>query len=132
MQHRLGAREVPAYDLAGSGCAGFLLALDVARARCRGDSRRILVVGVELLTRLMNWQDRNTCVLFGDAAGAAVVGDDPDAVEILAAAAGTDGSQADILSLEAGGTRVPFNLETAEKGLHQAIVMKGARCSEKR
>ncbi len=125
VQHRLGAREVPAYDLAGSGCAGFLLALDVARARCAGNSKRILVIGVELLTRLMDWSDRNTCVLFGDAAGAAVVGDSPDAIEILAAAAGTDGSQADILSLEAGGTRVPFSVAVAEAQLHKDIVMKG-------
>ena len=58
LQHQLGAREVPAYDLAGSGCAGFLLALDVARTRCIGNSKRILVVGVELLTRLMSWTDR--------------------------------------------------------------------------
>ncbi len=125
VQHRLGAREVPAYDLAGSGCAGFLLALDVARARCRGTDRRVLVIGVELLTRLMNWEDRNTCVLFGDAAGAAVVGAGDDAIQILAATAGTDGSQADILGLEAGGTRVPFNLDTARQGLHHDIVMKG-------
>ncbi|MDX1643905.1 MAG: beta-ketoacyl-ACP synthase III, partial [Thermoanaerobaculia bacterium] len=124
LQHRLGLGPVPAYDLAGSGCAGFLLALDVARARSRPD-RRILVVGVELLTRLMNWEDRNTCVLFGDAAGAAVVGRGDDAVRILAAASGTDGSQADILTLEAGGTRVPFDRDAAEKGLHHAIVMKG-------
>lgn len=125
IQHRLGAREVPAYDLAGSGCAGFLLALDVAGSRCRGTSKRILVVGVELLTRLMNWEDRNTCVLFGDAAGAVVVADSSETVEIVASAAGTDGSQADILSLEAGGTRVPFNLESAQRGLHHDIVMKG-------
>lgn len=124
LQHRLRLGPVPAYDLAGSGCAGFLLALDVARARSRPD-RRILVVGVELLTRLMNWKDRNTCVLFGDAAGAAVVGRGERAARILAAASGTDGSQADILTLEAGGTRVPFNREAAEKGLHHAIVMKG-------
>jgi 3-oxoacyl-[acyl-carrier-protein] synthase-3 len=125
LQHHLGAREVPAYDLAGSGCAGYLLALDVARSRCLGSSRRILVVGVELLTRLMNWNDRNTCVLFGDAAGAAVVGASDSAIEIIASAAGTDGSKADILSLEAGGTRVPFSRDAAERGLHKDIVMKG-------
>jgi 3-oxoacyl-[acyl-carrier-protein] synthase-3 len=125
VQYRLGAREVPAYDLAGSGCAGFLLALDVARARCASDGRRVLVIGVELLTRLMNWEDRNTCVLFGDAAGAAIVGGAEDCIEIVAAAAGTDGSQADILSLEAGGTRLPFSREVAERGLHKDIVMKG-------
>ena len=125
VQHQLGAREVPAYDLAGSGCAGFVQALDVARSRARDGSRHILVIGVELLSRLMNWRDRATCVLFGDAAGAAVVGPGPDAVEMLAAASGTDGSRADILKLETGGTRMPFSLEAAEQGLHKHIVFKG-------
>ena len=58
LQERLGAREVPAYDLAGSGCAGFLQAVDVALSRARETPRRVLVVGVELLSRLMNWEDR--------------------------------------------------------------------------
>ncbi len=125
VQHELGAREIPAYDLGGSGCAGFVQGLDIARSRSEEGSRRILVIGVELLTRLMNWRDRATCVLFGDAAGAAIIGKGQDAVELLAATAGTDGSRADILTLEAGGTRIPFSLETAQKGLHHDIVMKG-------
>ena len=125
VQHLLGAREVPAYDLAGSGCAGFLQALDIARSRVGAEGRTILVVGVELLTRLMDWRDRSTCVLFGDAAGAAVIGRDEGSVEILEATAGTDGSQAEILTLETGGTRSPFSLEAAEKRLHHHIVMNG-------
>lgn len=125
VQHRLGAGEIPAYDLAGSGCAGFVLALDIARSRVGNGDRRILVIGVELLTRLMSWRDRNTCVLFGDAAGAAVVGAGADAAEILAATAGTDGSRGDILMAEVGGTRSPFNMERARMGLHQWIEMKG-------
>ena len=96
VQARLGVGHIPCYDLAGSGCAGFVLALDIARSRALADGRRMLVIGVELITRLMNWKDRNTCVLFGDAAGAAVVGRGPDAVEILAATAGTDGTRSDI------------------------------------
>ena len=125
VQQRLGAREVPAYDLAGSGCAGFVLALDIARSRVRQENRRVLVIGVELITRLMDWRDRNTCVLFGDAAGAAVVGAEAKAIEILAVTAGTDGSQCDILHLEVGGTRAPFNVERAHQGLHQKLVMNG-------
>lgn len=74
LQHRLGARQIPAYDLGGSGCAGFVQALDLACSRVRTGKQRVLVVGVELLTRLMDWTDRHTCVLFGDAAAAAVVG----------------------------------------------------------
>jgi 3-oxoacyl-[acyl-carrier-protein] synthase-3 len=125
LQRRLGAREVPAFDLAGSGCAGFILGLDVARSRALSGDRKILLTGVELLTRLMNWKDRATCVLFGDAAAAAVVGSAEDAVEILAFTAGTDGSQAEILGLEAGGTRAPFTLESAQRGEHKNVVMKG-------
>ncbi len=130
VQQRLGAREVPAYDLAGSGCAGFLQALDVARSRViAGAAERVLVLGVELLTRLMSWSDRNTCVLFGDAAGAAVVGASRSggrqAAEILSAVAGTDGSAAGILALEAGGTRVPFSEEAARQGLHHKIDFHG-------
>ncbi|HET9767347.1 MAG TPA: beta-ketoacyl-ACP synthase 3, partial [Thermoanaerobaculia bacterium] len=126
VQQRLGAREVPAYDLAGSGCAGFLQALDVARSRVlAGAAERVLVLGVELLTRLMSWSDRNTCVLFGDAAGAAVVGASPRAAEILSAVAGTDGSAAGILGLEVGGTRVPFSEEAGRQGLHHRIEFHG-------
>lgn len=125
VQHMLGAREVPAYDLAGSGCAGFLQALDIARSRVGSEGRTILVIGVELLSRIMNWRDRTTCVLFGDAAGAAVVGRGKDNIEILDAMAGTDGSRTEILTLETGGTRSPFSVEAAEKELHHNIVMKG-------
>jgi 3-oxoacyl-[acyl-carrier-protein] synthase-3 len=125
VQHRLGAREIPTYDLGGSGCAGFVLGLDIARSRIGDRDRRILVIGVELLTRVMSWRDRNTCVLFGDAGGAAVVGRGDGAVEILAATAGTDGSRGDILTAEVGGTRAPFNAERAQQLLDQWIVMKG-------
>ncbi|MDE2805718.1 MAG: beta-ketoacyl-ACP synthase 3 [Gemmatimonadota bacterium] len=125
VQARLGVGHIPCYDLAGSGCAGFVLALDIARSRTLADGRRVLVIGVELLTRLMDWQDRNTCVLFGDAAGAAVVGAGPGAVEIVAATAGTDGSKSDILGVEAGGTRLPITVERVQQGLHKLVVMEG-------
>ena len=125
LQNRLGAREVPAFDLAGSGCAGFILGLDVARSRVQTGDQKILLVGVELLTRLMDWKDRATCVLFGDAAGAAVIGAGKGAAEILGFTAGTDGTQAEILGLEAGGTRAPFTLEGAQRRDHKKVVMKG-------
>ena len=126
LQHRLGAREITAYDLGGSGCAGFVLALDVAKTRVQAVAKRILVVGVELISRLMDWNDRSTCVLFGDGAGAVVVGRGEDVkAELLSAAAGTDGSAAGILTLETGGTRRPFTLEEAQKGGQHDIVMNG-------
>ena len=125
LQHRLGAREVPAYDLGGSGCAGFVLAMDLARTRIRQATRNVLVVGVELISRLMNWEDRSTCVLFGDGAGAVVMGQGDVQAEMLGAVAGTDGSKAGILTLETGGTRRPFTLEAAEAGAHKDLVMQG-------
>ena len=125
LQDRLGAREVPAFDLGGSGCAGFVLALDIARTRVMAGAQRILVVGVELISRLMDWTDRNTCVLFGDAAGAVIVGRGAIEAELLGATSGTDGSRAGILTLETGGTRRPFSLEEAEKGGQHDIVMNG-------
>jgi 3-oxoacyl-[acyl-carrier-protein] synthase-3 len=125
LQHRLGAREIPAFDLASSGCAGFILGLDIARSRIRPGCERVLLVGVELLTRLMDWTDRTTCVLFGDAAGAAVIGPGEGAAEILSCTAGTDGKQAEILTLEIGGSRAPFTLEAAQRRDHKKVVMKG-------
>ena len=125
VQHALGARQVPAYDLAGSGCAGFVQALDIACSRVRWGRDKVLVIGVELITRLMDWTDRNTCVLFGDAAGAAVVGEVDGAGEILAVEAGTDGSRTDILMLEVGGTRKPFSRELARQRRHKGVMMNG-------
>ena len=125
VQHRLGAREVPAYDLAGSGCAGFLLALDIARGRALLRRARVLVVGVEVLTRWLTWKDRSTDVLFGDAAAATVVGAGDGAAEILAAVAGTDGSRSDILCMPVGGTREPLNAAAVAAGVEQHLVMNG-------
>jgi 3-oxoacyl-[acyl-carrier-protein] synthase-3 len=125
VQHRLGAREVPSYDLAGSGCAGFIQALDVARARVLTGHDPVLVIGVELLSRRISWNDRNTAVLFGDGAGAAIVGRGDRAARIVAAVAGTDGSQASILGIEVGGSRRPFSLEEAQREGHKRVVMNG-------
>ncbi len=125
LQHKLGAREVPTYDLGGSGCAGFLQALDIARSRLLTGRKTMLVVGVELISRLIDWTDRATCVLFGDAAGAMVLSTEANGSEIIAAKSGTDGSQAEILTLEAGGTRVPFSAELLPERKHQELVMNG-------
>lgn len=127
LQHRLGAREIPAYDLAGSGCAGFLQGLDLACSRVRTVHRRVLVVGVEVITRIMSWEDRSTCVLFGDAAGAVVVGAPGSGgqARVVDVLTGTDGSKAGILGREVGGTRIPMDAEQVARGEHQRIVMLG-------
>ena len=125
LQHRLGVGNVPSFDLGGSGCAGFIQALDVARARIALEPKNVLVVGVELLTRLLDWNDRSTVVLFGDGAGAVVLSPGPGRAELLDVVAGTDGSMTDILTLGTGGTRDPFTLEAAQAGEHKHLVMKG-------
>lgn len=127
LQEELGCREVPGYDLGGSGCAGFIQALDVARARIAFHSKNVLVVGVELITRLIDMTDRNTAVLFGDGAGALVMGPAGRAgkASMVEALSGTDGSKTGILNVFAGGTRRPFNRDLLESGEHLRLVMNG-------
>jgi 3-oxoacyl-[acyl-carrier-protein] synthase-3 len=126
LQHRLGCDFVPTYDLGGSGCAGFVQALDVARARIHFAPRKVLVVGVELISRLISWEDRSTCVLFGDGAGAMILGPGEAKAEVLDVITGTDGSYAEILTLVTGGTRHPFTVEAAMAGDHQRVTMNGS------
>lgn len=126
LQERLGLREVPAYDLGGSGCAGFVQGLDIARARVAFESKRILVVGVELITKLIDMTKRETAVLFGDGAGAVVVGPSGSGrAEVLDALTGTDGSRADILTLQVGGTRAPFDEAALASRAHKNLEMDG-------
>lgn len=124
VQHALGVGHVPTYDLAGAGCAGWVQGLDLARCRTQIDGRRVLVIGVEVLSRIMSWKDRNTCVLFGDGAGAAVVGREGP-LRIVEAVMRTDGAAAGLLGKEVGGTRTPFSREELEAGRHDQLVMNG-------
>ena len=125
VQEGIGAREIPSFDLGGSGCAGFVQALDVAQSRVLTGTRRVLVIGVELISRLVSWKIRETCVLFGDAAAGVIIERGPQMAEILGAKTGTDGSQWSILTLEIGGTRKPFSLEYAQKEEHMKLIMEG-------
>lgn len=106
LQRKLGVSQIPAFDVSAA-CAGFIYGVSIADSFIRGGQyKRILVVGVELLSRILNWQDRVTCVLFGDGAGAAVLapaGDDGRGV--LATRIHTDSSLADSLCIPAGGSR---------------------------
>ena len=126
LQDRLGCRTIPTYDLGGSGCAGWIQAIDVARSRIAFEPKNVLVVGVELISRLISWEDRATCVLFGDGAGAVVMGPGTGKATLLDVISGTDGSKADILTLQTGGTRHPFTVESAAAGDHQRLEMKGS------
>jgi 3-oxoacyl-[acyl-carrier-protein] synthase-3 len=127
VQNRLGCRNIATYDLGGSGCAGFIQALDVARSRILVEPKKVLVIGVELISRLISQEDRATAVLFGDGAGAVVMGPENGKAEVLGAVAGTDGSAAGILTLAAGGTRHPFNAASLASGDYNRLVMDGRR-----
>jgi len=127
VQNQLGCRNIPTYDLGGSGCAGFVQALDVARSRILVEPKKVLVIGVELISRMISLKDRATAVLFGDGAGAVVMGPDRGRAEVLGVVAGTDGSAAEILTLAAGGTRNPFNAESLASGDYNRLVMDGRR-----
>jgi 3-oxoacyl-[acyl-carrier-protein] synthase-3 len=127
VQNRLGCRNIPTYDLGGSGCAGFVQALDVARSRILVDPKTILVIGVELISRMISQEDRSTAILFGDGAGAVVMGPDGGQAQVLGVVAGTDGSAAEILTLAAGGTRNPFNSDSLASGDYNRLVMDGRK-----
>jgi 3-oxoacyl-[acyl-carrier-protein] synthase-3 len=119
IQAKLGAKKAAAFDVSAA-CAGSLYALSVADAFIRsGQMKRVLVIGAELLTRISDWKDRNTCVLFGDAAGAMmVVPETRQDRGILSTHLYTDGTTADILKIPGGGSRKPFSPEVWEKREH--------------
>jgi 3-oxoacyl-[acyl-carrier-protein] synthase-3 len=119
LQDRLGAPRVGAMDVS-AGCSGFIYALDTARQYiATGAARTILVVGVEVLSRVTDWTDRGTCVLLGDGAGAAVVRQSDQKLHgILAGVLGADGSRANDLHMPGGGSRHPASEETLRKRMH--------------
>ena len=106
LQRKLGASQIPSFDVSAA-CAGFLYGLSIGDQFVRtGALKRVLVVGVELLSRILNWKDRATCVLFGDGAGAVVLGPaDDDGRGVLSTKLHTDASLTDSLYIPAGGSR---------------------------
>ena len=124
VQKGLKADHIPAFDLS-AGCTGFLYGMIVAEALIlSGAVRRVLLIGAELLTKFVNWKDRNTCVLFGDAAAAVVLEESGDDSGMLSSYWKADGNLGGLLSFWGGGTRNPASHETVDKGLHY-LTMKG-------
>ncbi len=124
LQDHLGASKAGAFDLLAA-CTGFIYALNIATQAIRsGSVRNALVVGSETLSRLVNWNDRNTCVLFGDGAGAFVLQAGAERGGVISAVMRSDGSGGELLAVPAGGSRQPTSQETVEKGLHY-IQMNG-------
>ena len=116
IQAQLGLQDIPAFDLS-AGCSGFTYALAVG-AELAHTYRYVLVVGVDVLSKITDYTDRSTCVLFGDGAGAAVLGPVPEGYGVLAAQLGADGSGAHLLKLPAGGSLKPPSVDTVKQREH--------------
>ena len=124
VQDSLGATNAGAFDLSAA-CTGFILAMNMAaQAIMTGSINNALVIGAETLSRLVDWEDRGTCVLFGDGAGAFVLQASERPGGVLSAIMRSDGSGGNLLSVPAGGSRHPASHETVTKKMH-TIRMNG-------
>lgn len=126
VQTKLGAKNVMSFDL-NAACSGFIYGVTVADQFIRtGHYKNILVIGAEVLSRYMNYKDRETCILFGDGAGAWVISraDSTEKNIIESSHMHSDGSLAELLMFPAGGSRIPQSQEVLDKGL-QYMTMKG-------
>ncbi|TRZ97821.1 MAG: beta-ketoacyl-ACP synthase III [Nitrospiraceae bacterium] len=124
VQRMLGAKRAFAFDLAAS-CSGFLYALSVGDLMIRlGQANRVLVAAAEVKSRYLNFKDGSTAILFGDGAGAAVLAAGDERHGVLSVTLHADGSRADLITIPAGGSRLPASEKTVAEGLH-AIHMKG-------
>ena len=123
IQHRLGATHAAACDLSAA-CCGFVYALSVADAYVKSGMRHVLIVGSEVMSAITDWTDRNTCILFGDGAGAAVISACENDSGILSTHLRSDGSLWDLIAVPGGGSRLPPS-ETVVAERMQYVKMKG-------
>jgi 3-oxoacyl-[acyl-carrier-protein] synthase-3 len=118
VQHKIGARRAAAFDLEAA-CSGFIYALEIAQQFIMSQTYdTVLVIGAEKLSSIVDWEDRNTCVLFGDGAGAAVLQNRPNAHGLLTAVMGADGEKANLLFMPGGGSRCPATAESVTSRMH--------------
>jgi 3-oxoacyl-[acyl-carrier-protein] synthase III len=125
IQHKLGCKRAAAFDI-NAGCTGFAYGLAMASGLvgCK-KYNKVLVIGYETLSKIVDWTDRNTCILFGDGGGAAVVEPVEEGYGILFDLLGADGSDASLIEVPGGGSCNPASLETVEQKMHY-IKMKGS------
>jgi 3-oxoacyl-[acyl-carrier-protein] synthase-3 len=118
VQKKIGAHRAAAFDLEAA-CSGFIYGLEIAHQFIMSQTYdTVLVIGAEKLSSIVDWEDRNTCVLFGDGAGAAVLQNRPNAHGLLTAVMGADGDKADLLFMPAGGSRCPATANSVASRLH--------------
>jgi 3-oxoacyl-[acyl-carrier-protein] synthase-3 len=124
VQTKIGAKNAVCFDVSAA-CSGFLFALETARQFIASGTRKtVLVIGAEKLSTIVDWSDRNTCVLFGDGAGAAILRHRPGARGMLHTHMGSDGRLSEILYIPGGACRTPVTAENAEQRLN-TIKMNG-------
>ena len=118
LQHRLGARQVGSFDVQAA-CSGFLYGLNTAASFvATGVANNVLVVGVESLSKITDYTDRTSCILFGDGAGAVVVSSRFERGEILSGSLGADGERSDVIMIPAGGSLRPSSHESVDGREH--------------
>jgi 3-oxoacyl-[acyl-carrier-protein] synthase-3 len=118
VQRKIGAHRAAAFDLEAA-CSGFIYGLEIAQQFIMSRTYdTVLVIGAEKLSSIVDWEDRNTCVLFGDGAGAAVLQNRPNAHGLLTAVMGADGRKADLLHMPGGGSRCPATAQSVTSRLH--------------
>lgn len=118
LQEKLGLKNAGAFDL-GAACSGFVYAMVTAsNFIATGAYKNVLVVGAETLSKVMNWEDRNTCIIFGDGAGAVVLGEVEAGEGIISSHFASDGSGASAIEIAAGGSRNPASEETVKAKEH--------------
>jgi 3-oxoacyl-[acyl-carrier-protein] synthase-3 len=118
LQHKLGLGKVACFDLEAA-CSGFLYSLDVADGMlASGRYRCALVIGAEKMSSILDWEDRTTCVLFGDGAGAAIIMTEGDGPNLLGFRSGADGSNPSLLHQPAGGSKQPASITSIENREH--------------
>jgi 3-oxoacyl-[acyl-carrier-protein] synthase-3 len=124
VQKKIGATNAACLDISAA-CAGFLFGLEIAQQFITSHAQdTVLVIGAEKLTSITNWTDRNTCVLFGDGAGAAILRHRGSAHGVISTHIGSDGQYTDILFMPGGGSRCPITRENVDLNL-QTIHMSG-------
>jgi len=118
VQKKIGAKRAAAFDLEAA-CSGFIYALEIAQQFIMSRTyKTVLVIGAEKLSSITDWKDRNTCVLFGDGAGAAILQNRPNAHGLLTAVMGADGDKSDLLFMEGGGSRCPATVDSVNARMH--------------
>lgn len=124
LQERLGVKGIAAFDLEAA-CSGFLYGISIgSQFIATGMYNNILVVAAEALSKIIDWKDRSTCVLFADGAGAVILKPSSDNSRIISSYLGADGTGADLVGVPAGGSRLPASQETVRDGQHY-MKMKG-------